>query len=145
MAGVTDDGARPIFIADWETQARQYPASGPSGISYFGGETTFGTVDCLLYRNESGELVGILNHYPFDVPGKQVRGSRNIWVKSEWQRRGIGRLLVVEAVTRWGLAPEGGMRTAAGKAAAESWQRRYATEYEALRAAQQRDEAPPRS
>src|ERR1700722_12827312 len=59
-------------MLSWESQAPQYPASGPPGISYFRGEvsdTLF--VNCLLYRDENGELVGILNHYPTDMPPYQ--------------------------------------------------------------------------
>ena len=110
-------------ITDWEGQARQYPADGPPGISYFAGETPWGTVDCLLYRNEAGELVGILNHYPFEVPGRQAPGTANVWVKPEWQRRGIGRALAREAVHRWGLTEQGQPMTAAGAAAVEKWLR----------------------
>jgi hypothetical protein len=28
-----------------------------------------GVIDCLLWRNEAGELVGILNHYPLPPDG----------------------------------------------------------------------------
>jgi uncharacterized protein YndB with AHSA1/START domain/GNAT superfamily N-acetyltransferase len=86
----------------WESQVGQYPLTGPPGISYFRGEvsdTLF--VNCLLYRDETGELVGILNHYPTDMPPYQHEGSQNVWVHPDRRRQGIGSDLITEASLRW--------------------------------------------
>lgn len=86
----------------WESQVSQYPEHGPPGISYMRGQLTpTHHVDCLLYRDEEGTLLGILNHYPADLPPAQREGSVNIWVHPAHRRSGIGRALVLEAVERW--------------------------------------------
>jgi len=92
------DSAMPT----WESQAAQYPRSGPPGISYFRGEVSDSYhVDCLLYRTENGELVGILNHYPADFPPYESEGNMNIWVHPAHRRKGIGTDLFEQAFMRW--------------------------------------------
>jgi uncharacterized protein YndB with AHSA1/START domain len=91
----------------WESQAAQYPRTGPPGISYFRAELPNNSdklslfVHCLLYRDETGELVGILNHYPTDLPPLQREGDRNVWVRPDRRRQGIGSALLTEAMLRW--------------------------------------------
>jgi hypothetical protein len=92
----------------WESQVAQYPLTGPPGISYFRGNVTDETyVDCLLYRDETGELVGILNHYPSDFPPYERQGARNIWVHPGRRRHGIGTALWLEGLIRFGTGPDG--------------------------------------
>lgn len=86
----------------WQSQASQYPEHGPPGISYLRGQLTpTYHVDCLLYRDETGQLLGILNHYPADLARVQRKGSVNLWVHPDHRRSGVGRALVLEAVERW--------------------------------------------
>jgi GNAT superfamily N-acetyltransferase len=90
----------------WESQEAQYPPTGPPGISYFCGKVSDELfVDCLLYRDESGKLVGIYNHYPMDFPPHQLEGDENIWVHPDRRRQGIGSALLLEARFRWGPPP----------------------------------------
>jgi len=91
-----------VKMPSWESQAAQYSKTGPPGISYFRGHVTADYyVDCLLYRDEDGELVGILNHYPADYPPYEREGSGNIWVHPDRRRQGIGTELVLESMRRW--------------------------------------------
>jgi uncharacterized protein YndB with AHSA1/START domain len=86
----------------WESQAAQYPPTGPPGISYFRGDLSEELfVNCLLYRDETGELIGILNHYPTEFPPHERAGDENIWVRPDRRRRGIGSALLSEASLRW--------------------------------------------
>ncbi len=87
----------------WESQVAQYPRTGSPGISYFPGKVSDAmVVDCLLYRDDTGELVGILNHYPVEFPPYQRQGSWNIWVHPGRRRQGIGTALLLEKLIRWG-------------------------------------------
>lgn len=87
----------------WESQVCQYPTRGPKGISYFRGECPDGEyVDCLLFRDKSGKVRGILNHYPNDMP-LEKKGNVNLYVHRKFQRRGIGSKLLAEADRRWSL------------------------------------------
>jgi uncharacterized protein YndB with AHSA1/START domain/ribosomal protein S18 acetylase RimI-like enzyme len=87
----------------WHSQAAQYAPTGPPGFSYVRGQVTDELfVDCLLYRDETGGLVGILNRYPTDFPPLEREGDQNIWVHPDHRRQGIGSALVSEAFSRWG-------------------------------------------
>ena len=108
-------------ILDWESQTRWYPERGTPGLSYFAGQTPLGVIDCLLWRNEAGELVGVLNHYPFRTPEGQEPGTFNIWVKPGWQRRGIATRLGKEALRRWSIDMNKQAYTTDGLALAERW------------------------
>jgi hypothetical protein len=91
----------------WESQITQYERSGPPGVSYFRGQVSESLhVDCLLYRDEGGDLVGILNHYPADIRPFQLAHDMNIWVRPDRRRRGIASTLLLEAHFRWGPFPE---------------------------------------
>jgi GNAT superfamily N-acetyltransferase len=103
---VTHVPAERMF--SWESQVAQYPRTGPPGISYFRGNLTDETyVDCLLYRDETGKLVGILNHYPTDFPPYERQGDRNVWVHPGRRQQGIGTALMLEALIRFGTGPDG--------------------------------------
>lgn len=92
----------PIF--SWEHQSAQYPARGEPGISYFQAHLPDGkAVDCLLYRDERGELVGILNRFPQDIEPYERAGNASVYVHPQRRRRGIGSALIMEALDRWGL------------------------------------------
>ena len=96
----------------WDSQAKQYPATGEPGIHYFKGDLDDNElkppeaeltrwVDCLLSFDPEGRLVGILNRYPMDFPPLERRGNVNVWVHPEHQRQGIGAELVRAALDRW--------------------------------------------
>ena len=107
-------------VYSWASQARQYPPLGVPGISYYPGHTDKGTIDCLLWRDPNRRLRGILNHYPFDVPGFEKAGNVNLWVHPGWQRKGIGTALVREAQRRWTVDLTRQRFTIAGAALADA-------------------------
>lgn len=98
----------------FESQVKQYPEDGPKGISYFAGEQPEGIVDCLLYRDKSGKVRGILNHYPVDFPPHEKAGNLNVFVEARFQRKGIASKLLAEADKRWRIDWEQQNYTEAG-------------------------------
>lgn len=81
-------------------QKRQYPDHGAPGISYYPGflnDPGDHVVDCLLYRDDEGKLIGILNHFGFDLPPHQKKGDVLVMVDPKHQRKGIGTALLREA------------------------------------------------
>lgn len=132
----------PASAFDWTSQANQYPEKGEPGIRLerrcvdvdTGAEVVvvdpalagprITVTDCLLYRDEDGTLVGILNHYDGRGPLER-KGGINIWVRPDRQRRGIGTALVLEALRRWDdMLPENQRYTEAGVAFLKSLIRR---------------------
>jgi GNAT superfamily N-acetyltransferase len=102
----------------FESQKRQYPQKGDPGIRYFAGESKgYGVVDCLCFRDGSGELIGVLNHYPTDALNPhygtllgtlfgepeylEYAGNVNIFIDPDHKREGIATELLEEAESRW--------------------------------------------
>jgi GNAT superfamily N-acetyltransferase len=123
LKATVGDGVMP----SWESQAAQYSRKGPPGISYFRGQVTDDYhVDCLLYRDEDGELVGILNHYPADFPPYEREADINVWVRPDRRRRGIGTALGLEAASRWEAPrPDQARMTASGARWVAAIERQY--------------------
>lgn len=95
---------RDEAVLTWESQATQYPSTDEPGIRYFRGEIGGGRwVDCLLHYEDTGELTGILNHYPQRIPPYEQEGAVNLWVRPDRRRQGIAFRLAVEALERWDL------------------------------------------
>ncbi len=95
-------------VASWESQAEQHDYRGQPGIHlerrHLGtpGAGDFIQLDCLLYRDKRGLLVGILNHHAHDGNNPLDReGSISMWVKPGHQRQGIGTALLLDAMQRW--------------------------------------------
>lgn len=105
----------------WQSQASQYPHKGTPGIAYFRGDLpdTDKIVDCLLYRNISGHLIGILNYYSWDSEWEDA-GNCNLWVRPDCQRQGIGTHLLREAQKRWQVEIEQQRYTPEGLALVEA-------------------------
>ena len=95
------------LVYSWESQARQYAEHGDPGVGYerhYAGpndrEGEGPPVDCQLMRDQHGDLVGILNHYPTSSVLEEA-GNVNVWVRPDRQKRGIASRLVREAQSRW--------------------------------------------
>jgi DNA-binding NarL/FixJ family response regulator len=87
-------------------QAEQFEKIGPPGLSYFKG-TGNGLkpnqwVDCLLWRDDSGILKGIVYHYPQDLP-LEKKGNMNVFISPDSKRQGIANRLVAEAIKRYNV------------------------------------------
>lgn len=94
----------PDFDDWWDQQVSQYPRKGPPGLSYFRGEMGGPDdwyVDCLLWRDKKGKLLGAVNHYPVDMPPHELKGNINVMVDPAHQGEGIGKTLLKAAVKRW--------------------------------------------
>ena len=100
----------------FDSQVEQFDRVGPSGISYVKGELAATThVNCLLYRDDDGVLIGVLYHYPQDVTPWEKAGNVNVLVDPAQQRRGIGSQLLREALRRWVIDLDAQDYTAAGR------------------------------
>ena len=106
---------------DFESQVGQYPATGEPGVSYFkgdlGAKNSKGEpmhADTLLYRDDNGKVIGILNHYPMDITTRaqggvyrgmtmliEKAGNVNLMVDPGEQQRGVGSALLKDAIKRW--------------------------------------------
>ena len=109
----------PGMAHGWESQVWQYPVTGEPGITVQSEEITLWgqrtVVDSVLYRDSSGALTGILNHFNENNIW-QKPGSCNLWIKPGCQRMGIASALLREAWHRWDLKYEDQDWTAAGDA-----------------------------
>jgi hypothetical protein len=102
-------------VLTFTTQARQYGDAvvEPGGITYYCGNlpdkpgAPFRWVDCLLRWDEAGNLAGILNHYPQDMPPFERAGNCTVFVRDDCTRQGIATELWDEAVRRYGVTLEG--------------------------------------
>jgi GNAT superfamily N-acetyltransferase len=118
------------FPAFWSQQVGQYPPKGPAGISYFKGVVDADIyVDCLLYRDKKGKLIGVLNHYAFDMPPYESKGNINVMVDPEHQGEGIGKLLLKDAMKRWDVNLAQQNWTPSGDKLRQSIQRSDETEW----------------
>lgn len=99
-----DDHLNIKITTTWEAQATQFAPTGEPGITLecktIGPPDKETVVDCLLYRDEDGILIGILAHYNDNHPS-QVPDSVNLLVKPDQQRQGVGKSLAREACSRW--------------------------------------------
>lgn len=96
-----DDPRLPNSVFSFASQAEQYPRFGLPGISYFKGVVDPYYVDCLLWRDDHGVILGILNHYPQSNHWEES-GNVNLFIHPDHKRQGIGTALVKECVARWG-------------------------------------------
>ena len=88
----------------FDNQRSQYPKKGPPGIGYFKGVIDSKRyVDCLLYRDKKGVVIGILNHFPKAMPPYEKKGNVTLFVDPTQQRQGIGSKLMREAGKRWNI------------------------------------------
>jgi hypothetical protein len=104
---------------DWEHEACQYAHTGTPGIHLEQHSYYQSVVDCLLYRDAQGLLVGILNHYNEGNPFEHA-GALNVWVKPGNTRQGIATELLREANKHWTLTNEHLSYTPEGDAWIES-------------------------
>lgn len=91
-----------VFDPWWDSMHEQYALKGTPGITYFKGVISPKKwVDCLLYYDKDGDLVGIHCHYGFDFPPHEKKGNNLTVVAPGVQRKGIGTKLLQEALKRW--------------------------------------------
>lgn len=102
-------------LPGWDSWAGRYPLKGEPGITYEQHAHNATVTDCLFYRDESGELLGLFWHYN---PGNlwERPGSCNLLVEPSHVRQGIGSALLREAWHRWPLTYDPQHWTIDGKA-----------------------------
>lgn len=94
----------PEMNYDWDSQAIQYAATGKPGVHLethtIGNGDSETEVDCLLYRDDDGQLIGILNHYN-ENNKLQKPDTGNLWVKPNCQHSGVATELLRAAANQW--------------------------------------------
>jgi hypothetical protein len=99
MVATVDDR---MMTNNWPVVAREHPRVGPPGLRHaILRHHTGGTVGCLSWRDNSGQVRGLLYHYQCDFPPYERRGNVNLWIDPAWHRRGLGSSLLAEADRRW--------------------------------------------
>lgn len=104
----------PQFVLDilmpWSSQVLQYDPTGEPGLSHFLGDMPgdLPPVDCLLWRDDDGTLIGVLTYYSVDYYESDgtlldAAGNFTVLVHPDKRRQGIGRKLLSEAERRWKL------------------------------------------
>jgi RimJ/RimL family protein N-acetyltransferase len=93
-------------IYSWEYQKKPFPLTGIPGINYFKGVLGADDdrwVNCLLRYNDNGELIGILNHYPFDFSEDDKKGDFTVLVKPDMRGKGIAKELIEEGMKQFAI------------------------------------------
>ncbi|HWE55148.1 MAG TPA: GNAT family N-acetyltransferase [Acidimicrobiales bacterium] len=113
-------------VYSWESQANQYPLMGPPGATAFQlPPARDRQVNCVLFRGEGGDLLGILNHYPVDLPPLEQKYTLNVWVHPDRRGEGIATRLVLAAMQQgWPISVEDVRATGPGLALTRSVARR---------------------
>lgn len=132
--------APPVSIPEWamlswESQERQYPATGSPGITHAihsePGFDRFGlprklVIESLTMRDDDGKLIGIFYYYPQDCYERtgeklETAGNANVFVHPDHRRQGVGTQLVTEATQRWDIDFEQQRYSASGSALAHAF------------------------
>lgn len=113
-------------VFDWETQAAQYPATGPAGAEILRLSFADGVwINCVLHRGDDGRLLGILNHYPVDIPPHERKSTLNVWVHPDHRGQGIATKMVLAALEQgWSIDLQQVAVTGPGLALTQSVARR---------------------
>ena len=95
-------GSTEIFAM----QADHFAPTGEPGISWerhvLREYTPYVIVHCLIWRDDSGVVRGILYYYPAGAPEhREEPHSVTMFVDPGHRRQGIGTALVTEALRRW--------------------------------------------
>ena len=90
----------------WDSQAKQYARPDiiwTLGINHWTVPKDEAPVpiECLLYFNPEGRLLGILNYYPEGSPFGEVPHDLLVLVDPAVRRCGIGTWLLTAAMERW--------------------------------------------
>ena len=108
----------PHLSWTWQSQVRQYPKVGQPGLRYelnhvtvamvehraSGRQLPIGSeqpVDTLVHRNRKGHVTALLWHYSVALPPWEKAGNVNLIVREDRRGRGLGRLMLEEAMRRW--------------------------------------------
>lgn len=124
MTELPEPSIPDFLMFSFESQAEQFPLTGKPGLTESVEHVGDLEIDTLLWRvSPSGFLVGILYYYPqdcFEIDGTLLEkaGNFNIYVRRDDRRRGIGTILMREAMNRWPIDFAQQRYTAAGRALA---------------------------
>lgn len=94
----------PDFQEKWNKVIKHYPKKGEPGFT-FSCQHLFGVryAEYILFRNEDGEMCGIITYYLQDYFHLEKAGNLNISVDPRYWRKGIGLKLLLEAIKKWDI------------------------------------------
>lgn len=90
----------------FESQRVQYPEVGEAGLEHRieqDGHFPDRDIHCILWRDESGRTVGILNYYPHDFPPYELAGNVNVYIDPDHARNGVASRLMEHALEHWDI------------------------------------------
>lgn len=93
-----------VLIGHWDTQIGDYAATGTPGFQTFQAVNPRfpdAPIDCLLLRDPSGALIGILHHYGPDLQPDEEAGNVSLWIRPDVQGRGLGTWMLLLAMDLW--------------------------------------------
>jgi len=92
----------PEYAETWKIIIKGYAERGYPGISYLKTEFESGAcLESLLFRDQKGMLLGIMDYFSSDGIPNEVKGNVNVVVHPDFQNKGIGSSLWVAGMKKW--------------------------------------------
>lgn len=108
----------------WQVIATKFAQKGMPGITYLKAEySPEQWIETFVYRDECGNLLGIIDYFPVDTIPHEKKGNVNIFVHPEHRGKGVGLALLKKGDERWDIDFDKQQYTYSGLKLVKSYQR----------------------